>query len=72
MNEIPPTAAAEAERLPICPTAGPETPDPEQRAEVVPLAPPLTVRETEITEIARRLRRAVAALRTDDSQPAGA
>ena len=70
MNETPPTA--EAERLPVCPTAGPKTPNPEQREEVVLLAPPLTVRETEITEIARRRRRIVAALRTDDSQPAGA
>ena len=70
MNETPPTA--EAERLPICPTAGPETPNPKPRAEMVPLAPSLTVREAEIAEIGRRLRRTLAALRTDDSQPAGA
>ena len=65
-------AAAERERLLVYPTAGPETPDPRRRADVVLLAPPLTVRETEIAEIGRRLRRTVAALRRDDSQPAGA
>ena len=65
-------AAAERERLLVYPTAGPETPDPEQRADVVLLAPPLTVRETEIAEIGRRLRRTVEALRRDDLQPAGA
>ena len=57
--------------LPVFPTAGPETPDPRKRADVVLLAPPLTVREAEIAEIGRR-RRTFAALRRDGSQPAGA
>ena len=70
MNETSPTA--EAERLPAFPTAGPETPDPRQRADVVLLALPFTVREAEIAEIGRRLRRTIEALGTDDSQPASA
>ena len=61
--------AAEEERLLVYPTAGPETPDPRQRADVVLLAPPLTVLEAEIAEIGRRLRRTVEALREDDPPP---
>ena len=72
MNETPPTAAAEEERLPVCPTAGPETPDPEQRAEAVLLGRSLTVGEAEVAEIGLRHRRTVRALRESRPPPAGA
>ena len=64
-------AAGEEDRLLFHPTTGPEKPDRRQRAGLLLLAPPLTVRETEIAEIGRRLRRTVEALREDDPPPAG-
>ena len=62
-------AAGEEDRLFFHPTTGPERPDPRQRAEVALLAPPLTVRETEIAEIGRRLRRTVGSLRRGHPPP---
>lgn len=57
--------AARNERLLVYPVAGPEAPGAAEaeRADLALLAPPLTVSEGEITEIGRRLSRAVDALR---------
>ena len=57
--------AARNERLLVYPVAGPEPPGAgeAERADLVLLAPPLTVSEEEIAEIGRRLSRAVDALR---------
>ena len=64
-------AAGEEDRLLVHRTTGPERPDRRQRAGLLLLAAPLTVREAEIAEIGRRLRRTVEALREDDPPPAG-
>lgn len=66
-----PRAAGEEDRPFVHPTAGPETPDPEQRAEVVLPAPALTIREAGIAGFGRHIRRIDEALREDDPPPAG-